>query len=59
MWPIIIDQERLMADVADFTSDGVVCQECGVYLEDPLAYPRSCGDYERAAAVASNDPVLT
>jgi hypothetical protein len=28
--------------MADLVLDGVVCEQCGVYLEEAVGYPRTC-----------------
>ena len=35
-----------MSDVADMIVEGILCEACGVYIEDDEAagYPRQCND---------------
>lgn len=37
-----------MGEIADMMLDGTLCQECGVYIDQPGAgVPRSCSDCKR------------
>ncbi len=31
-----------MGEVAEMIIDGTLCERCGVYLGQPIGYPRSC-----------------
>lgn len=37
-----------MGDIADMVVNGLLCQDCGVYMDDfeEPGYPRSCEDCE-------------
>lgn len=32
-----------MGEITDMILDGTLCQECGVYMGDPVGYPVTCG----------------
>lgn len=42
-----------MGEVADMLLDGTLCEQCGVYIEEPAEepVPRRCADCERAEAL--------
>jgi hypothetical protein len=44
----------LMGDWADLMLGGVVCEGCGIYLGDPVGYPRSCAGCVDGRAAAEN-----
>ncbi len=31
-----------MGDISDMMLDGTLCQGCGCFIGDPVAYPRNC-----------------
>jgi hypothetical protein len=35
-----------MGEIAEGVLDGILCQECGVFVGMPVGYPRSCEDCE-------------
>ncbi len=36
-----------MSERVDLLLDGLVCEQCGVYLEEAVGYPRKCRACER------------
>ncbi len=43
----------LMGDVADMMLEGILCQECGVYVGEGVGYPVSCHYCQRRARFSS------
>ena len=31
-----------MSEMVDLMLDGVVCEQCGIYLREAVGYPRTC-----------------
>lgn len=41
-----------MGDVSGMMLDGTLCEQCGVYVGDPLGFPRKCRDCNTAGKMA-------
>jgi hypothetical protein len=44
VWP---EWSGLVSERVDLLLDGLVCEQCGVYLEEAVGYPRKCRACER------------
>ena len=44
-----------MADIAEMTLDGTLCESCGDYIGEPVGHPRDCRDCRMASGETIGD----